>query len=127
MHRRWWFRRSSGFLTGLPRSKLAQAQPSYCCFIIQAFVRYGTTMPSADFCHTVRMDYSILSPRGDNRVSDNSGILPRVCRRCPEGLAAYARLLRSQVLKQVFYLSRILDVSYCFLLFSCVGCGIYRY
>src|ERR1035441_6861643 len=30
--------------------------------IVQAFVPYGTTMPSADFCHTVRMDYSTLSP-----------------------------------------------------------------
>src|SRR5271166_5271624 len=30
--------------------------------IVQAFVPCGTTMPSADFCCTVRMDYSILSP-----------------------------------------------------------------
>ena len=30
--------------------------------IVQAFVPRGTTMPSADFCCTVRMDYSILSP-----------------------------------------------------------------
>ena len=30
--------------------------------IVQAFVPCGTTMPSADFCCTVKMDYSILSP-----------------------------------------------------------------
>jgi hypothetical protein len=30
--------------------------------IVQAFVPRGTTMPSADFCCTIRMDYSILSP-----------------------------------------------------------------
>jgi hypothetical protein len=30
--------------------------------IVQAFVPRGTTMPSADFCSTIRMDYSILSP-----------------------------------------------------------------
>src|ERR1035438_6389258 len=30
--------------------------------IVQAFVPRGTTMPSADFCRTVRMDYSTLSP-----------------------------------------------------------------
>jgi hypothetical protein len=30
--------------------------------IVQAFVPCGTTTPSADFCCTVRMDYSTLSP-----------------------------------------------------------------
>src|SRR5260370_1259202 len=30
--------------------------------IVQAFVPRGTTMPSADFCGTIRRDYSILSP-----------------------------------------------------------------
>jgi len=30
--------------------------------IVQAFVPCGTTMPSADFCRTVRVDYSTLSP-----------------------------------------------------------------
>jgi hypothetical protein len=30
--------------------------------IVQDFVPRGTTMPSADFCRTVRMDYSTLSP-----------------------------------------------------------------
>ena len=30
--------------------------------IVQAFVPRGTTMPSADFCCTIRRDYSLLSP-----------------------------------------------------------------
>src|ERR1035437_9283070 len=30
--------------------------------IVRAFVPCGTNMPSADFCRTIRRDYSILSP-----------------------------------------------------------------
>ena len=76
-HRRWWFRRSSSSIAGFTRSQLAQAQPEgrlagawprmrraflLLLLIVQAFVPCGTTMPSADFCCMVRMDYSILSP-----------------------------------------------------------------
>ena len=76
-HRRWWFRRSSSSIAGFTRSQLAQAQPEgrlagawprmrraflLLLLIVQAFVPRGTTMPSADFCRTVRMDYSTLSP-----------------------------------------------------------------
>ena len=35
--------------------------------IVQAFVPCGTTMPSADFCRTVRMDRSTLSPGSGTR------------------------------------------------------------
>ena len=76
-HRRWWIRRSSSSIAGFTRSQLAQAQPKgrlagawprmrraflLLLLIVQAFVPCGTTMPSADFCRTIRMNYSILSP-----------------------------------------------------------------
>ena len=76
-HRRWWFRRSSSSIAGFTRSQLAQSSTRRLIgwrmathetrflmplLIVQAFVPRGTTVPSADFCRTVRVNCSTLSP-----------------------------------------------------------------
>jgi len=86
-HRRWWFRRWSSSVAGFTRSQLAQAQPEgrlagawprmrraflLLLLIVQAFVPRGTTMPSADFCCTVRVNCSTPVP-----IPERATDLPR--------------------------------------------------